>query len=231
MAVPALLPTQARGETFGGVTYHIEGELVPVLQLELGNVPVYFEHHILLWKDPRVEITLKPLRGVMKRVLSGMPVFITQAQGPGRIAFSRDGAGHVFALHLKAGEAVDVREHQFLAATDAADYTFTRVKGAASLLFGGSGFFIDIFTCVGSEGIVWLHGYGNVFTMTLGPGEQIDVEPGGWIYKDRTVQMQTILQKISTGLFASAGSLFWNRFTGPGRIAFQSMYLHMPTES
>jgi uncharacterized protein (AIM24 family) len=231
MAVPALLPTEARGETFGGVTYHIEGELVPVLQLELGNVPVYFEHHILLWKDPRVEITLKPLRGAMKRVLSGMPVFITQAQGPGRIAFSRDGAGHVFALHLKAGEAIDVREHQFLAATDAVDYTFTRVKGAASLLFGGSGFFVDTFTCARSEGIVWLHGYGNVFTMTLGPGEQIDIEPGGWIYKDRTVQMQTIFQKISTGLFASAGSLFWNRFSGPGRIAFQSMYLHMPTES
>lgn len=166
----------------------------------------------------------------MKRVLSGMPVFITQAQGPGRIAFSRDGAGHVFALHLKAGEAIDVREHQFLAATDAVTYTFTRVKGAASILFGGTGFFIDTFSCVGAEGIVWLHGYGNVFAMTLGAGEQIDVEPGGWIYKDRAVQMQTIFQKVSTGLFASAGNLFWNRFTGPGSLAIQSMYLHMPTE-
>jgi uncharacterized protein (AIM24 family) len=104
------------------------------------------------------------------------------------------------------------------------------VKGAASVLFGGTGFFIDTFSCVGSEGIVWLHGYGNVFAMTLGAGEAIDVEPGGWIYKDRGVQMQTIFQKVSTGLFASAGNLFWNRFTGPGRLAIQSMYLHMPTE-
>jgi uncharacterized protein (AIM24 family) len=230
MAVPTVLPTEARGETFGGVTYHIDGELVPVLQLELGNIPAYFEHHVLLWKDPRVEISLKSLKGAVKRVLSGMPVFVTQAQGPGRIAFSRDGAGHVFALHLKAGEAIDVREHQFLAATDAVNYTFTRVKGAASVLFGGTGFFIDTFSCVGSEGIVWLHGYGNVFAMTLGAGEAIDVEPGGWIYKDRGVQMQTIFQKVSTGLFASAGNLFWNRFTGPGRLAIQSMYLHMPTE-
>ena len=230
MAVPTVLPTAARGETFGGVTYHIEGELVPVLQLELSNVPAYFEHHVLLWKDPRVEISIKPLKGALKRVLSGMPVFITQAQGPGRIAFSRDGAGHVFALHLKAGETIDVREHQFLAATDAVNYTFSRVKGAASVLFGGTGFFIDTFSCVGSEGVLWLHGYGNVFTVTLGAGEEIDVEPGGWIYKDRTVQMQTIFQKVSTGLFASAGNLFWNRFTGPGRLAIQSMYLHMPTD-
>jgi uncharacterized protein (AIM24 family) len=230
MPVPTLHPTSALNETFGGVTYHIDGELVPVLQLQLTAAPVYFEHHVLLWKDPKVEITLKPLKGAMKRILSGMPVFITQAQGPGRIAFSRDGAGHLFALHLKPGEGVDVREHQFLAATDAVDYTFTRMKGAANMLFGGTGFFIDTFSCARGEGILWLHGYGNVFTVTLGPGEQIDIEPGGWIYKDRTVQMQTIFQKISTGVFASAGSLFWNRFTGPGRIAIQSMYLHMPTE-
>jgi uncharacterized protein (AIM24 family) len=230
MPVPTLHPTSALDETFGGVTYHIDGELVPVLQLVLTAAPVYFEHHVLLWKDPKVEITLKPLKGAMKRILSGMPVFITQAQGPGRIAFSRDGAGHMFALHLKPGEGVDVREHQFLAATDAVDYTFARMKGAANILFGGTGFFIDTFSCARGEGILWLHGYGNVFTVTLGPGEQIDIEPGGWIYKDRTVQMQTIFQKISTGVFASAGSLFWNRFTGPGRIAIQSMYLHMPTE-
>ena len=31
MAVPTLLSTSTQNETFGGVTYHIEGELVPVL--------------------------------------------------------------------------------------------------------------------------------------------------------------------------------------------------------
>jgi Mitochondrial biogenesis AIM24 len=96
---------------------------------------------------------------------------------------------------MRLGEALDVREHQFLAATDGVDYTFTRVKGASNVLFGGTGFFIDTFTCAGSEGILWLHGYGNVFELTLGPGEQIDVEPGGWIYKSRSVKMETIFQK------------------------------------
>jgi len=27
-----------------------------VLHVEMGRVPVYFEHHILLWKDPKVAI-------------------------------------------------------------------------------------------------------------------------------------------------------------------------------
>ena len=229
MPVPVLLPTVARDETFGGVTYHIEGELVPALHLELSAMPVYFEHHILLWKDPAVAIKLHPLKGAFKRMLAGMPVFMTEAHGPGQIAFSRDGAGHVFAIHQKTGEGIDVREHQFLAATAEVEYTFTRVKGAANVLFGGTGFFIDTFTCRGREGIVWLHGYGNVFEVTLAAGQQIDIEPGGWIYKDRTVGMTTIFQKLATGILASAGQIFWNRFTGPGRIGLQSMYYHMPT--
>lgn len=229
MAVPALLPTNTQEETFGGVTYHIQGELVPALHIELGAVPVYFEHHILLWKDPAVQIGVKSLAGAFKRVLSGMPVFMTEAHGKGRIAFSRDGAGHVFGMHLRRGESVEMREHQFLAATAHVDYNFSRVKGAANMLLGGSGFFIDQFTATQDDGIVWVHGYGNVFEVTLQVNEQIDVEPGGWIYKDRSVKMESQLQRISTGLFASAGQLIWNRFTGPGRVGIQSMYLHMPT--
>jgi uncharacterized protein (AIM24 family) len=31
----------------------------------------------------------------------------------------------------------------------------------------------------------------------------------------------------ATGFFASAGNIVWNRFTGPGKVALQSMYYHM----
>ena len=227
MPVPVQLTTSVQNETFGGVTCHIEGELVPALHLELSNTGVYFEHHILLWKDPAVLIALRPMKGAFKRMLAGMPFLLTGANGPGRIAFSRDGAGHVFGLHLNPGMSVDVREHQWLAATDNVEYTFSRVKGAANMLLGGTGFFIDTFSCPARDGILWLHGFGNVFEVTLAPGEQIDIEPGGWIYKERTVQMQTMFQKLSTGLFASAGQICWNRFTGPGKIALQTMYYHM----
>ena len=229
MPVPVILPTGVRNESYGGVTYHIEGELVPVLQIELQRQSVYFEHYILLWKEPNVEIGVKQMKGAFKRVMAGMPIFLTQASGSGRIAFSRDGAGHVIAMHLAPGESLDVREHQFLAATDNVEYGFARVKGASNMLFGGTGFFIDSFECRQSGGILWLHGYGNMFEVTLGPGEQIDIEPGGWVYKDRSVQMVTQRQNLKSGLFASAGSMMWNRFVGPGRVGLQSMYLHMPT--
>lgn len=231
MSVPKLLKTTVNDENFGGVTYHIEGELVPVLQVELQTVKIYFEHHVLLWKDTNVEITTHAMSGGFKRVMAGLPIFLTEAQGPGRIAFSRDGAGHIIPLHLESGQSVEVREHQFLATTENVDYTFKRVKGMANMFLGGTGFFIDTFACKGNKpGVLWLHGYGNIFEIDLKGGETIDVEPGGWIYKDPGVSMETKLQRLSTGLFASAGQLCWNRFTGPGRLALQSMYLHMPTE-
>ncbi len=64
------------------------------------------------------------------------------------------------------------------------------------MLFGGSGLFIDKFNAMSGEGILWLHGYGNVFEKVLVPGEQIDVEPGGWLYKDKSVKMETNVQTL-----------------------------------
>src|ERR1700759_81592 len=105
-SLPVLMPTRASGETYGGVTYHIAGELVPVLSVDVSRMPVYFEHHILLWKHPQVRIGLKALRGMLKRMMAGMQIFIPQASGPGVIAFSRDGAGHIVPIHLARGEEI-----------------------------------------------------------------------------------------------------------------------------
>lgn len=223
--MPRLMPTSASAETFGGVTYHIDGELVPVLTVDVSKRSIYFEHHILLWKHPAVRISLKQMKGALKRMMAGIQIFVTQASGDGMIAFSRDGAGHIVSIHLAQGKELHVREHQFLAATDTIDYTFERIRGVSNMLFGGTGFFIDKFHSHAGDGILWLHGFGNVFDKVLAPGESIDIEPGGWLYKDPTVKMDTIVDRLSSGLFGGM-NLIVNRFTGPGRIGIQSMYLH-----
>ncbi|OZB58500.1 MAG: hypothetical protein B7X39_18925 [Lysobacterales bacterium 14-68-21] len=225
--LPALMPTRAEAEIFGGVTYHIDGELVPVLTVDVSQTAVYFEHHILLWKHPQVAIGLRNMRGSLKRMMAGMQIFVTEAQGPGMIAFSRDGAGHIVPIHLEKGRELYVREHQFLAATGSIDYSFERVKGFSNMLFGGSGFFIDKFHSHAGDGILWLHGYGNVFEKVLAPGESIDIEPGGWLYKDPSVRMETKVDRLTSGLLGGM-NLVLNRFTGPGRVGIQSMYMHYP---
>ena len=228
--LPRLMPSKVSAESFGGVTYHIDGELVPVLSIDVTGMPVYFEHHILLWKNPTVKIGLKSLKGALKRMVAGIQIFVTEASGEGVIAFSRDGPGHIVPVHLQRGEEIHVREHQFLAATDSVGYSFERVRGIGSMLFGQSGFFIDRFRGDNGDGIVWLHGYGNVFEKVLAPGETIDIEPGGWLFKDVSVRMETKIDKLSSGFFGAGMNFIVNRFTGPGRVGIQSMYLHMPSE-
>lgn len=222
----------------GDITITIDGELVPVVDVMLrGQMPIYFEHHILLWKHPGVQIGFKSLQGMAKRFFAGLQVFMTEAHGPGNIAFSRDSVGQVVALRLQPGQMVEVREHQFLIATGNVDYGFTFMQGAANILFSRTGLFIDQFTARGSEGMVLLHGYGNVFEKTLAPGETLDVEPGAWLWKDPSVQMTVTTVAASQrsggilgaigGMFAGA-SFILNRFTGPGRIGMQSMSYHPP---
>jgi uncharacterized protein (AIM24 family) len=225
MHIPEPIATDIRDETFAGVTYHIRGQLVPELQIELSSAPVMFEHHVLLWKEPGVNIELRKLPGGIKRKIAGLDFFVTRALGPGRIAFSRDSAGQCIPLHLAQGESLNVREHQFIAATDAVDYSFERVQGVRNMLLGGSGLFIDNFRAAHGDAIVWVHGHGNVFVVTLDQGEQIDVEAGGWLYKDTSVRMEAVGIGLKTGLLGGGGKLTWNRFTGPGRLAIQTMFI------
>jgi uncharacterized protein (AIM24 family) len=226
---PAPLLTSAQDETFANLTYHVDGELVPVLTVEISpGHSVYFEHHIMLWKNPTVNIGIRPMKGALKRMMAGMQIFVTAAEGHGRIAFSRDGAGHIVPIHMSRGQELHVREHQFLAASENIDYSFERVKGISNMLMGGTGFFIDKFHSHQGDGILWLHGYGNVFERMLASNEQIDVEPGGWLYKDPNVTMETNIQKMATGFLGSM-NFVTNRFTGPGRLGVQSMYMHLGT--
>ena len=157
-----------------------------------------------------------------------MPLLMLEAQSPGEIAFSRDAPGHIVALHLQPGQGIIVREHQFLAATGGVQYDYSRIKGFANMLYGG-GFWVDQFFAGDHEGVVWIHGYGNVFEKTLEPGETIDIEPGGWVFRDHSVQMAQEVYGFKTGfLGGGAGNLVFNRFTGPGRVGLQSAYFHPP---
>jgi uncharacterized protein (AIM24 family) len=220
------------------MTINIDGELVPVVDIMLGNqMPIYFEHHILLWKHPGVQIGFKSLKGAARRFFAGLQVFISEAQGPGNISFSRDSVGQIVALRLQPGQMVEVREHQFLVATGNVDYGFTFVQGAASMVFSRTGLFIDQFTARGGEGLVLLHGYGNVFEKVLAPGEALDIEPGAWLWKDPSVQMTVTTVASSQrggGILGAIGGLVagasftLNRFIGPGRIGIQSMTYHPP---
>lgn len=215
---------------FGQSTCQVEGEIVPVAEISLGpQDSIFFEHHVLLWKDDNTQMSVMTLQGGVSRVLAGMPFVISVATGPGRIAFSRDATGELVVLPLHPGMELDVREHAFLLASHHINYSFIRIKGLRNMLFGGQGMFMDRFVTGNEPGMLMLHGYGNVFERTLRPGESILVEPGAFLYKDSSVTMNVEFQQLTSGWFGGSG-MSLARMTGPGRVGIQSMYVHHNTE-
>jgi uncharacterized protein (AIM24 family) len=210
---------------FSASTCQVEGELVPVAEINLAPQDgVYFEHHILLWKDESVPLSSMQTNGP-RRTLGGMPHIVTVANGPGRIAFSRDAPGELVVLPLLPGMEIDVREHAFVLASHSIQYSFIRIKGLANMLHGGNGMFMDRFVTAQYPGLLMLHGFGNVLERTLRPGEKIMVEPGGFLYKDSSVTMNTVQMPLKTGMFGRH-SLYLAEMVGPGRVGIQSMYHH-----
>ncbi|MBV9484763.1 MAG: AIM24 family protein [Frankiaceae bacterium] len=210
---------------FSNSVCQVEGEVVPVAEIALAQGDaVFFEHHVMLWKDPQVPIASRAAAGGLKRVLAGMPVFLTYASGPGRIAFSRDATGELVVLPLHPNMEIDVREHAFLLGTHSISYSFERIKGLANIVYGGSGMYLDRFVTQGEQGLLILHGCGNVFQRTLAAGEKILIEPGGFLYKDSSVGLDSVKIDIK------GPDLRMAEVTGPGRVGIQSMYHHYATE-
>jgi uncharacterized protein (AIM24 family) len=213
---------------FSNSTCQVEGEVVPVAELSLAQGDgVFFEHHVMLWKDPAVPLASRSTGGGIKRMIGGMPHYMTYASGPGRIAFSRDATGELVVLPLHPNMELDVREHAFLLGTHTITYSFERIKGLANVVHGGDGMYLDRFVTQGDQGLLILHGFGNVFQRVLGSGEKILIEPGGFLYKDSSVQMNAVKLDVKTG---AMGHMRMAEMVGPGRVAIQSMYVHHHSE-
>ena len=227
---------------FGDSFCQIEGFYVPVADVNLAaSDRIYFTHHILLWKDPQINITTMSLAGGWKRMFAGLPLIMTEACGPGHIAFSRDVPGEMIALPLQPGEEVDVREHLFMLATGNVRYDWFQTNIWFSTKNGNDtethypvGMFMDRFSAPQAPGLLLLHASGNVFVRQLGPGETMLVKPTSLIFKDPTVNMQLHFEQPSTG-FSMWGSwsnrYLWLRVFGPGRVAVQSAFEPMEGEN
>jgi uncharacterized protein (AIM24 family) len=233
---PADIVTNREVLQVGDISIEVEGGLVPIANVHLGGTyTIYFEHHILLWKQQTVSISVRGRQGMARRFFAGMPILLSEARGTGNIALSRESVGQIVAVTLAPGQAIDVREHQFLLATSDVEYGYVSVGSVATALFtrtgSRTGLFVDRFTGGAESGVVLLHGYGNVFKKVLEPGEILDVEPGAWLWKDSTVQMSatSLVGSGHGGLIGALGNLMagasisLNRFTGPGAIGIQSM--------
>jgi uncharacterized protein (AIM24 family) len=220
---------------FGQSFCQIEGAYVPVADFKLAQGDgLYFAHHLLLWKDDAVNVSVMSLAKAWKRLFAGLPLVMTQASGPGRIAFSKDKPGELIALPLSPGQSVDVREHVFMIATHSVAYDwfqsgiwFTTADGKDQDTHYPIGQFMDRFTAPAQPGLLLLHGAGNVFIRTLQENQTILIKPTSLLFKDPSVRMHLHFEHPG-GTWRSwrtwGNRYLWLRLHGPGRVAVQSNY-------
>jgi len=215
---------------FGQSFCQIEGAYVPVADMSLDAADhVYFTHHVLLWKDESVRIEAMPLNGAWKRLAAGMPLVMTQASGPGHIAFSQDDPGEIIALPLHQGHSIDVREGIFLVATGNVKYDWFDTRFWYSTEGGAQypiGRYMDRFTATEQHGFVLLHGAGNSFAQNLQDGQSILIKPTALLFKDPAVEMRVYIEHPGGYNRIWSRRYVWLKLTGPGRIAIQSRYPH-----
>ena len=219
---------------FGNSFCQIEGAYVPVADMKLApEDSVYFTHHVLLWKDPQVNITAMSMRGGWKRLFAGLPLIMTQAQGPGHIAFSKDDPGELISVPLQPGEAIDVREHMFLVATSHVQYDWFNTgvwyqtqNGNDTETHYPIGMFMDRFTSPQAPGLLLLHAAGNVFVRDLGERDDSGQAEGAGVqgpHRPNAVALRAPQRGVervgNLGQPIHVAAAVW-----PGRVAIQSVY-------
>lgn len=221
---------------FSRSSCQISGTYVPVAEMSLSHEDwVYFCHDSLLHADTEVQLGNMPLRGGWKRMRGGLPLIMMQAQGPGMIGFSSNHPGETLAVPLTPGRSVEVVEHRFLVATgnvayewDNSNIWFTTQDGDETEWHYPVGQTLDVFSATSGPGLLLLHGPGNTFVRDLAPGERILVQPGGLIWKDRSVRMFLHFEYPHGQYWFSSSrwqaKTIWLTLEGPGRVAVQSVF-------
>jgi len=220
---------------FGQSRCQVEGTLVPSADFALAEGDgVIFSHHTLLWTGAGTHLEPWSKGSFYNRMYAGMPLVLMRASGPGHVALSEDRPGEVVALPVPPGQGFIVREHAFLAASDAVDYTWQNSPVWLAVQKGNEtdyeypiGRFVDVFVTSAQPGLVLLHCPGNLFVRDLSAGQAILVQPGALVYSDTSVFYSLHAEYPAAGGYMWTSYEYrtiWLRLQGPGRVAVRSVF-------
>lgn len=205
---------------------NVQGDFIPtaLVQLAAGE-EIFCEGGLMVYSDPTIRMGIRPftqggIGQVLRRtMIGGLPFFLHVYQGPGYAAFSRYRPGEVRTLELAAGQTVDIAEHSLLLATGSVQYSTFYVQGTGRIgrLIG---FWMDRLT---GPGTVVYHGHGNILGFDLKQGESMDIDHGGLLRKDATVNVKAYNQPLGGGLTGHALSFEALHVEGPGRLELQTV--------
>ncbi|MBS0194542.1 MAG: AIM24 family protein [Proteobacteria bacterium] len=222
---------------FGRSHVQIAGSFVPVADFDLqAGDRIWFPHHKLTFAESSVKLANhKDGKSFFTRFLAKMERYLLEATGPGHLALSDNHPGEIVSLPLDRGKAMWVRNHCFLAATDAVTYApsannlYFKVRNGNDIeIERPLGMYDDIFSAPNEQGLLLLHSPGNTMFRDLQPHESVYVQADALLYRDLSVSAWLIAEypRAKVSIFSNqyANRHLWLRLTGPGRVAISSKY-------
>jgi uncharacterized protein (TIGR00266 family) len=167
----------------------------------------------------------KGIFGVIKRVVGGGTLFMTEytSEGqPGFVAFATKVPGEILPIDVMPGQSYMIHRTGFMCGTSSLEVTvgFQRRLGAG--IFGGEGF---VMQKIAGSGQAWVELDGEVVTYDLKPGEMLRIQPGHIGMFEQQVNFDiAMVRGVKNMLFGGEG-LFLATLTGPGRVWLQSLPL------
>jgi uncharacterized protein (TIGR00266 family) len=165
------------------------------------------------------------LLGAGKRLITGESLFTTvylnQASGKKRVAFSAPYPGKILPMDLRQlGGTLICQKDSFLCAARGVSLGIALQKRLGTGFFGGEGF---IMQKLEGDGLAFVHAGGTVVRRELQAGEALMVDTGCVVAYTQGVDFDIqYVGKIKTALFGGEG-LFLARLSGPGQVWLQSL--------
>ncbi|MDE1819276.1 MAG: AIM24 family protein [Euryarchaeota archaeon] len=205
---------------------NVQGNFVPVALVQLNpGEEIFCEGGLMVYADPSIQMSIRPFtqggmgQTLRRTLVGGVPFWMHVFHGPGYVAFSRFGPGEIRVQELAPGQVVDIAEHSLLLASNTVRYDTYYVAGTGRI--GRMvGFWMDRLT---GPGTIVYHGHGDILGFDLKPGESMQIDHGGLLRKDATVQIRAFNQPLGQGLMGHAMSFEALQVDGPGRLELQTV--------
>jgi uncharacterized protein (TIGR00266 family) len=213
--------------------YSIEGHNLQIARVRLKpGQEIYAEAGKMVYKSVNVgwetrmsgQTLGEKLLGALKRRLMGESIMMTyfRAQVPGEVGFAGHYPGKIHVFDLAAGQAMMVQRDGFLFAQSSVTLDIALVRKLGAGLLGGEGFILQKLT---GPGPVFVHAGGDFVEMSLGAGEQLQVQTGHLVAFEPTVDYDIqMVGSVRTAIFGGEG-IFLATLTGPGKVVLQSLTL------
>lgn len=208
--------------------YTIEGNLYPIVSVELNKgEQILAQTEALLSVTKQVEMTTEVYGGITKavrRLAGGDSLFLSrfEAKEDGQIvSFADKICGSMVPLQVDATHSYLCDRDGYLCGQPSVDLDVAFMKKLRVGVFGGEGLVLERLS---GEGLIILHGWGEVHKRTLAEAEELEVTSSRLLAISTTIDMDVKFVKTANNILFSGRGLFTTHLTGPGEVYMQSFF-------